>query len=122
VFKKVLINALKANPAPSPELVMSSLSELDLVIHVHRDRNYDRYVSGIYELGEPGDSGVPALTPIFDDPRKRNGRPVAKGAGALSEGLRERLETVGFDAERWLDPSRVAPDWRIDGRAAGWSS
>jgi pilus assembly protein CpaF len=122
VFKKVLINALKANPAPSPELVMSSLSELDLVVHVHRDQNYDRYVSGIYELGEPGDSGVPALTPIFDDPRKRNGRPVAKGAGALSEGLRERLETVGFDAERWLDPSRVAPDWRVDGRAAGWQS
>ena len=122
VFKKVLINALKANPAPDRELVMASLSELDLVIHVHRDRNYHRYVSGIYELGDPGDSGMPSLTPIFEDPRKRLGRPVAKGAGALSDGLRERLEAVGFEAEQWLDPSRVPPDWRIDGHPVGWGA
>jgi Flp pilus assembly CpaF family ATPase len=69
VFKKVKINALKANPAPDPELLMASLSELDLVVHVHRDRDYDRYVSGIYELGgwRPG---KPALTPIFRSPRR----------------------------------------------------
>jgi Flp pilus assembly CpaF family ATPase len=111
VFKKVKINALKASPAPDPELVMTSLSELDLVIHVHRDRDYHRYVSGIYELGEVADSGSPALTPIFDEPRG-GGRAVAKGAGALSDSLRERMEAVGFDAERWLDPTRTRSDWQ----------
>ena len=111
VFKKVKINALKANPAPDPELVMTSLSELDLVIHVHRDRDYQRYVSGIYELGEVADSGSPSLTSIFDEPRG-GGRALAKGAGALSESLRERLEAVGFDAERWLDPTRTRSDWQ----------
>jgi pilus assembly protein CpaF len=113
VFKKVKINALKANPAPDPELVMSSLTELDLVVHVHRDRNYDRYVSGIYELREVGDSGLPDLVPIFEDPRRGTGRPIAKGSGALSEDLKMRLEAVGFDADRWLNPDKVAPDWRV---------
>ena len=51
IFKKVKINALKANPAPDPELVMASLSELDLVVHVHRDRDYHRYVSGHLRAG-----------------------------------------------------------------------
>lgn len=114
VFKKVMINALKATPAPDPQLVLASLSELDLVIHVHRDAHYDRYVSGIYELGEAGDAGKPALTPIFAPPqRDLVGRPVAQGAGSLSDGLRMRLEAVGFDAQRWLDPGKVPPDWRI---------
>jgi type IV secretory pathway ATPase VirB11/archaellum biosynthesis ATPase len=123
VFKKVKINALKANPAPEPELVMSSLSELDLVVHVHRDRHYHRYVSGIYELGETGDSGKPSLTPIFAAPlRGAQERPIAKGAGALSDELRERLDAVGFEAERWLDPSRVPSDWRIAQPRGEWAS
>ena len=117
VFKKVLINALKANPAPSPELVMASLSELDLVIHVTRDRYYNRYVSGIYELGNGiGDSGEPALTPIFAPSPRYGGRPIATGAGSLSVDLKERLEAAGFDAERWLDPTREPPTWRVDGQ------
>lgn len=123
VFRKVMINALKATPAPDPQLVSSSLSELDLVIHVHRDRRYHRYVSGIYELGEAGDSGAPALTPIFAPPQRGvEGRPVAKGAGALSVDLRMRLEAVGFDAQRWLDPGQVPPDWRIGRPWDQWAS
>lgn len=122
VFKKVKINALKANPAPDPELVMSSLTELDLVIHVHRDRNYDRYVSGIYELREVGDSGLPDLVPIFEDPRRGTGRPIAKGSGALSEDLRMRLEAVGFEADQWLNPQKVPPDWRISRPRGEWAS
>jgi pilus assembly protein CpaF len=121
VFKKVLINALKANPAPEPELVMASLSELDLVIHVHRDRDYHRYVSGIYELGEVGDSGRPALTPIFEEPRG-GGRAVARGAGALSDELRDRMEAAGFEAERWLDPDRTRSDWQLPPRREEWVS
>jgi pilus assembly protein CpaF len=121
VFKKVLSNALKANPAPAPELVMASLSELDLVIHVHRDRDYHRYVSGIYELGEVGDSGRPALTPIFEEPRG-GGRAVARGAGALSDELRDRMEAAGFEAERWLDPDRTRSDWQLPPRREEWVS
>ncbi|MBV9593702.1 MAG: CpaF family protein, partial [Actinobacteria bacterium] len=105
VFKKVTINALKANPAPDPELVMASLSELDLVIQVSRDDDYHRYVSGIYELGEVADSGKPALTPIFQT-RPGARRPTARGAGALSDSLRERMEAVGFDARQWLAEGR----------------
>jgi len=122
VFKKVLINALKANPAPEPALVMASLSELDLVIHVHRDRDYNRYVSGIYELGEVGDSGQPELTPIFEEPRGGGSRAVARGAGALSDDLRDRMEAVGFEAERWLDPSRTRSDWQMPPRRGEWVS
>ena len=121
VFKKVKINALRATPAPDPELVMASLSELDLVVHVHRDRDYNRYVSGIYELGEVGDSGMPTLTPIFQEPRA-GGRAVAKGAGSLSEDLRDRMEAAGFDAERWLDPTRTRPDWQVPPRRGEWVS
>lgn len=117
VFKKVLINALKANPAPSPELVMASLSELDLVIHVTRDRYYNRFVSGIYELGSGiGDAGQPALTPIFAPSTRHAGRPIATGAGSLSVDLKERMDAVGFDAERWLDPTREPPTWRVNGQ------
>jgi pilus assembly protein CpaF len=109
IFKKVKINALKADPTPDSELIMDSLSELDLVIHVHRDHDYNRYVSGIYELGEPGDSGKPSLTPIFKA-RRPGERPVATGPGALSDDLRERLAAVGFNAEQWLGEGRA--DWR----------
>ena len=109
IFDKVLINALKSHPAPSPELVLRSLSALDLVIHVHRDRHYNRYVSGIYELGAVADSGRPSMTSIFA-PRRGDGRCEATGAGALSDPLRERLDAVGFDAEGWLAPDRS--DWR----------
>ncbi len=109
IFDKVLINALKADPAPTPELVMRSLAALDLLVHVARDRAYGRYVSGIYELGPVGDSGRPSMTPIFA-PRPGDGRAVAKGAGALSVSLRQRLESAGFDAEHWLNPARS--DWQ----------
>ena len=108
VFKKVKINALKADPPPDTELIMESLSELDLVIHVHRDHNYHRYVSGIYELGEPGDSGKPSLTPIFRA-RRPGEHPEATGPGALSDDLRDRLAAVGFDVEHWLGEGRS--DW-----------
>jgi pilus assembly protein CpaF len=113
VFDKVLINALKANPSPSTELVMRSLAALDLVVHIRRDNAYNRFVSGIYELGPVGDSGKPSLTPIFE-PRQGDGRAVAKGAGALSESLRERLDAVGFDAYQWLTPGRS--DWQREAR------
>ncbi|MBN1092128.1 CpaF family protein [Blastococcus sp. TML/M2B] len=107
VFDKVLINALKAHPAPSPELVLRSLAALNLVVHVHRDSDYARYVSGIYELGPIGDSGRPDLKPIFA-PRAEDGRAQATGPGMLSESLAERLTAVGFDLN-WLHPG--ASDW-----------
>jgi hypothetical protein len=78
-------------------------------------------VSGIYELGEVGDSGRPALTPIFQEPRG-GARAVAKGAGSLSEDLRDRMEAAGFDAERWLDPTRTRPDWQAPARRGEWAS
>ena len=108
IFDKVLINALKATPSPTPELVMRSLAALDLVIHIERDHTYQRFVSGIYELGPVGDSGKPSMTPIFQ-PRTGDGRGVAKGAGALSDSLRQRLDAVGFDATYFLSPTRA--DW-----------
>ena len=107
VFDKVLINALKAHPTPSPELVMRSLAALGLVVHVHRDRSYARFVSGIYELGPIGDSGRPDLKPIFA-PRAADGRAQATGPGMLSDTLAERLGEVGFDLG-WLHPD--TSDW-----------
>ncbi|UOY03232.1 CpaF family protein [Blastococcus sp. PRF04-17] len=112
VFDKVLINALRAHPAPSPELVLRSLAALDLVVHVNRDRDYARYVSGIYELGPIGDSGRPDLKPIFA-PRAQDGRAQATGPGMLSESLAERLTAVGFDLN-WLHPG--ASDWHTGPR------
>ncbi|WP_231851675.1 CpaF family protein [Modestobacter italicus] len=118
VFDKVLINALKAHPTPSTELVLRSLAALGLVVHVHRDRNYSRFVSGIYELGAVGDSGRPDLKPVFA-PRPGDGRARACGAGMLSDALAERLIAVGFDMN-WLHPE--ASDWPTgpheDGRAS----
>jgi Flp pilus assembly CpaF family ATPase len=110
VFDKVLINALKAHPPPSPELVLRSLAALGLVVHVHRDRGYSRFVSGIYELGAVGDSGRPDLKPIFA-PRSEDGRARATGAGMLSDSLAERLTAIGFDVD-WLHPD--ASHWPTD--------
>lgn len=110
IYDKVLINALKANPSPSPELVSRSLSALDLVVHVHRDRNYNRFVSGIYELRPEGDAGKPDLVPIFKS-RPSDKRAVAQGAGALSPELKERLEAAGYNADEWLNPNIQGPDW-----------
>ena len=103
IFDKVLINALKAHPAPSSELVLRSLAALGLVVHVERDRSYNRFVSGIYELGAVGDSGRPDLNPVFA-PRTGDRRAEATGAGMISEALRERLGSVGFDLD-WLHPT-----------------
>ncbi|WP_253010776.1 CpaF family protein [Klenkia sp. PcliD-1-E] len=108
IFDKVLINALKAHPAPSSELVLRSLAALGLVVHVERDRFYNRYVSGVYELGAIGDSGRPDLTAVFA-PRVGDRRARATGAGLLGDSLRERLSAVGFDLD-WLHPD--ASDWR----------
>lgn len=114
IFKKVRINALKANPAPDPELVSASLSELDLVIHVSRDDNYNRYVSGIYEMRDgPGDSGNPDLVEIFAI-RPGDTRPTSRGPGALSDDLKHRMEAVGFDTKHWLAEDRS--DWRAGPR------
>jgi len=110
VFDKVLINALKAHPTPSAELVLRSLAALGLVVHVQRDRSYSRFVSGIYELGAIGDSGRPDLRPIFA-PRDGDGRAQATGPGMLSEALAERLTAAGFDLN-WLHPD--ASDWPSD--------
>lgn len=109
IFDKVLINALKAHPAPEPELVMRSLAALDLVVHIKRDTAYNRYVSGIYELGPVGDSGHPDLKPIFE-PRPGDGRAVPTGPGIISAALRERLDSVGFDLG-WLHPG--VSDWGV---------
>lgn len=114
VFDKVLINALKAHPAPSPDLVLRSLAALGLVVHVQRDRAYSRFVSGVYELGAMGDSGRPDLTAVFA-PRPSDGRAQATGAGMLSDGLAERLTAVGFDLD-WLHPD--ACDWSSARRTA----
>ncbi|WP_233488939.1 ATPase, T2SS/T4P/T4SS family [Blastococcus sp. TF02-9] len=118
VFDKVLINALKAHPTPSPELVLRSLAALGLVVHVHRDHGYARFVSGIYELGAIGDSGRPDLKPIFA-PRPDDGRARATGPGMLSDSLAERLTAVGFDPN-WLHPD--ASDWPTDLRRQEWAS
>jgi hypothetical protein len=107
LFDKVLIAALKATPTPAPELVMRSLSALDLVVHVSRDRHYRRHVSGIYELRHLGDRGTPDFPALFATPPGED-RPVSVGGGRPSRELAARLDAVGFDAS-WLDPARS--DW-----------
>ena len=91
---------------------MRSLAALGVVVHVHRDRGYSRFVSGVYELGAIGDSGRPDLKPIFA-PRPGDGRAQARGAGMLSDEVAERLTAVGFDLN-WLHPD--ASDWSTDAR------
>ena len=107
IFDKILVSALKADPPPSAELAMRSMSALDLVVHVERDRDYHRYVSGVYELGPVGDSGEPSMGRIFA-PRPTDRRAVPTGAGGLSLSLTDRLDAVGFDPQ-WLHPS--SSDW-----------
>jgi tight adherence protein B len=84
---------------------MSSLSELDLVIQVHRDRHYNRFVSGIYELGEVADSGKPSLTPIFEARRGSTGRDgrrrVEPGLTRADGGRRFRRSAVA-EPRAWV--------------------
>ena len=127
MFKKVLINALKAHPAPAPELVMASLSELDLVIHVHRDRYYNRYVSGIYELGTGiGDSGTPPLVPIFEaadeagrPPDRQRRRGVEPGPARPAGGGRLRRRAVAGPGADAADVARRRATGRTGLMSAG---
>ncbi len=105
VFERVLINAQKATPAPSAELVMRSLSTLDLVVHLARDQDNQRFVTEVIELGPVGDSGDPSATPIFTP--RADGRCVGV-PGSLSPELATRLERAGFD-HAWLRPE--FSDW-----------
>lgn len=105
VFERVLINAQKATPAPSSELVMRSLSTLDLVVHVTRDEHHQRFVTEVIELGPVGDSGDPTATHIFA--ARPDGRCVGV-PGSLSTDLAQRLERAGFD-QAWLRPEYS--DW-----------
>lgn len=105
VFERVLINAQKATPAPSSELVMRSLSTLDLVIHVTRDEQHQRFVTEVIELGPVGDSGDPSATHIFAP--RADGRCVGV-PGSISRELGTRLERAGFD-QAWLRPE--FSDW-----------
>lgn len=100
VFERVLMNALKANPAPSAELVMRSLSTLDFVVHVHMDQHRRRFISEVLELGPIGDNGDPAATSIFAP--GEDGRAVGV-YGSLSPAMAARLADHGFSPD-WLHP------------------
>jgi pilus assembly protein CpaF len=100
VFERMLINAQKATPTPSAELVMRSLSALNLIVHVERNQANDRYVAEVLELGRVGDNGDPDATSIFTPGPERRAVGVP---GSLSPDLAERLGAVGFSID-WLRP------------------
>jgi pilus assembly protein CpaF len=107
VFERMLINAQKAVPSPSRELVMASMAMLDFVVHVDRDRHNSRYVTEILELGNVGDSQYPDATSIFKPGEDGRGRPVP---GSLSAPMTTRLADVGFNTA-WLRSE--LSDWPI---------
>ena len=118
LFSKVLTNALEPQPGqtpPTPELVMRNLSGMDLVIDVTRDKLWNRYVSYVHEIGEPGDNGRPDMTPVFAP--GEDGRAVPQGRGKLSAELQERLADEGFDLSL-LEPGPSS--WQPKRRGGGW--
>jgi len=106
VVNRVVTAAKQSARGPDTESVLRTLSDLDLAVHVRRDNRWNRFVSDIHEFGHLNrDAGGDVELRTIFTRRAGDRRGVPTGAGHLSQDLRERLEDVGYDPLRSLDPT-----------------
>jgi len=112
VFDRIAQLVLKATPPLPIEYALRAASSLDLIVHVRRSADHERFVTEVVELGPVGDSGYPSADPLFR--ARADGRAVPTGHQP-SASLGYRLRSAGFDPA-WLQPALSDWDRVIDNR------
>lgn len=110
VFDRIVQLVLKAQPPLPTEWALRASTALDLIVHVRRNREHERFVSEVIEVksGQLGERGMPVVNHLFE-PRD-DGRAVPTGHKP-SEGLAAKLTEVGFSMD-WLDRDKAyLSDW-----------
>ncbi len=107
VFDRLVQMVRTANPPLPADFALMASTSLDLIVHVSRNRNHERFVSEIVQVhtGQLDERGYPSTETLFQP--GADGRAVPTGRKPDDE-LGERLTDVGFDMN-WL--SRGASTW-----------
>jgi Flp pilus assembly CpaF family ATPase len=107
VFGRIVQLVLKAQPPLPTEWALRASSALDLIVHVRRNRDHERFVSEVIEVKseQMGERGLPVVNHLFT-PRE-DGRAVPTGHKPSQE-LTAKLADVGFSPD-WLNPA--LSDW-----------
>jgi pilus assembly protein CpaF len=110
VFDRIVQLVLKAQPPLPTEWALRASTALDLIVHVRRNREHERFVSEVIEVksGQLGERGMPVVNHLFE-PRD-DGRAVPTGHKPSDE-LAAKLVDVGFSMD-WLDRDKAyLSDW-----------
>jgi Flp pilus assembly CpaF family ATPase len=107
VFDRIVQLVLKADPPLPTEWALRAATALDLVVHVRRNRQHERFVAEVLEVhsGQLGERGLPVVSHLFSP--RADGRAVPTGHKP-SPAMQTALGEVGFSAD-WLQPS--LSDW-----------
>jgi Flp pilus assembly CpaF family ATPase len=116
IFDRIVQLVLKAQPPLPTEWALRASTALDLIVHVRRNRDHERFVSEVIEVksGQLGERGLPVVNHLFAP--RWDGRAVPTGHKP-SEELSAKLEEGGFPVNYWLDGAAARSDW--DRPAAG---
>ena len=114
VFDRIVQMVLKGQPPLGTEWALRASTALDLVIFVSRNRQHERFVGEVLEVGDHlGERGLPVVSHLFS-PRP-DGRAVPTGRKP-SDRVLEALEEAGFSAA-WLNAG--LSDWDRPAAEAG---
>jgi hypothetical protein len=102
VFDRLVQMVRTANPPLPADFALMASTSLDLIVHLTRNRNHQRFVSEIVQVhtGQLDERGYPSTETLFQP--GRDGRAVPTGRNPDDE-FGQRLVDVGFDMN-WLNP------------------
>jgi hypothetical protein len=115
VFDRVVQMVRKAHPPLPADYALMAATSLDVIVHVARNRDHQRYVTEIIEVasGQLGETGYPVCEQLFA--ARADGRAVPTGRKP-SPALTTKLSDAGFDLG-WLTPG--TDTWDEDAARAG---